>query len=135
MEEIVLTKGKKYFHCDQFGHVRAECPNTIQPDNEENSPSGEASADPRSENNNNITAVAEDSPPAENSAELFTPPPVSENAITEDHDSSPDSDHAGSSSAHDESPPRSRSRSPLNQAEVRKKTGQQTQKNKGKKHK
>ena len=61
---------------------------------------------------------------------------MSDNATTADHDSSQDSDQAGStSSTHEESPERSRSRSPLNKADVRKKSGQQTKKNKGKKHK
>ena len=65
-------------------------------------PSGEASAGPTSENNTNIVAVTEDSTPVENSAELFTPPPPSDNATTADHDSSQDSDQAGStSSTHD----------------------------------
>ena len=118
---------KKCFHCDQFGHVRAECPNIIHPNNNENPPSGEVNAD--HSDNNNITAVAKESTPVENSAELFTPLP--ENTTTESRDSSQDSDPAGStSSTHDESP--ERSRSPLSQAEIRK-TGQQTKKNSCKK--
>ena len=97
-----------------------ECPNIIQPDNVENTPSSEASAGPTSENNTNIVAVAEDSTPVENSAELFTPPPASDNATTADHDIS----QAGSTLlTHEESPERSRSRSPLNKADVRKKSG------------
>lgn len=113
---------KKCFHCDEFSHICTECPNIIQPDNDENSPSSEASADHNSKNN--ITAIAEDSTLVENSAELFTPLPASANTTTEGHDSSQDSDTSGSpSSTHDESPECSRSCSPLNQAEMRKKTG------------
>ena len=95
---------KKRFQCDQFSHVRAECSNIIQPDNDENSPGSEASTDHNSENNN-ITIVAEDSTLVENSAELFTQPPVSDKTTTEGHDSSQDSDPSGStSSTHDQSP-------------------------------
>ena len=134
LEEIVLRKGKtKCFHCDEFGHIRAECPKIIQPDNDENYPSGKASADHNSKNNN-ITAVPEDPQPVENSAELFTPSPGFDNTTTEGHDGSQDSDPSVfASSTHDEFPECSRSCSPLNQAEIRKKTGQQTKKNSRKK--
>lgn len=95
---------KKHFQCDQFSHVRAECSNIIQPNNDENSPGSEASTDHNSENNN-ITTVAEDSTLVENSAELFTQPSVSDKTTTEGHDSSQDSDPSGStSSTHDQSP-------------------------------
>ena len=133
-KRLSSQRAKKCFHCDEFGHVRAECPNIIQPKNDQNSPCGEASADHNSEKNNNNIAVAEDSTRVENSAELFTAPSVSDN--TTGHDGSQDSDTSGSpSSTQDESPERSHSHSPLNQAEMRIKTGQQTEKNSRKKHK
>ena len=121
LEEVVLTKGKKSIFTVMSSATFVL--NVLISSNLTTLkilPSGEASAGPTSENNTNIVAVTEDSTPVENSVELFTPPPASDNATTADHDIS----QAGSTlSTHEESPERSRSRSPLNKADVRKKSG------------